>query len=66
MKFPFVDKLGQGLADKGLVVWAINVGESKKTVAGTQRGAGGELCRRRLIPRAGRDSPDSPDDSDSD
>jgi thiol-disulfide isomerase/thioredoxin len=29
---PFVDKVGQELADKGLVVLAINVGESKKTV----------------------------------
>jgi hypothetical protein len=29
---PFVDKLGHELADKGLVVLAINVGESKKTV----------------------------------
>jgi thiol-disulfide isomerase/thioredoxin len=105
---PFVDKLGQELADKGLVVLAINVGESKKTVkkyldlhprnckivlmedtnlaamyqatvypiyvvidrdgnvAGTQRGAGGEPALRRLIASAGLDSPDSPDDSDSD
>ena len=105
---PFVDKLGHELADKGLVVLAINVGESKKTVkkyldlhprnskivlmedtnlaamyqatvypiyvvidrdgnvAGTQRGAGGEPALRRLIASAGLDSPDSPDDSDSD
>jgi thiol-disulfide isomerase/thioredoxin len=104
---PFVDKLDHELADKGLVVLAINVGESKKTVkkylelhprnckivlmedtnlaamyqatvypiyvvidrdgnlAGTQRGAGGEPALRRLIARAGLDSPDSPDDSDS-
>lgn len=105
---PFVDKIGHELADKGLVVLAINVGESKKTVkkfldlhprnckivlmedtnlaamyqatvypiyvvidrdgniAGTQRGAGGEPALRGLIARAGLDSPDSPDDSDSD
>jgi thiol-disulfide isomerase/thioredoxin len=101
---PFVDKIGHELADKGLVVLAINVGESKKTVkkyldlhprnckivlmedtnlaamyqatvypiyvvidrdgniAATQRGAGGEPALRRLIARAGLDSPD---DSDS-
>lgn len=29
---PFVDKVGVELADKGLVVLAVNVGESKKTV----------------------------------
>ena len=29
---PFVDKIGHELADKGLIVLAINVGESKKTV----------------------------------
>jgi thiol-disulfide isomerase/thioredoxin len=29
---PFVDKAGLELADKGLVVLAVNVGESKKTV----------------------------------
>jgi thiol-disulfide isomerase/thioredoxin len=29
---PFVDKIGHELADKGLVLLAINVGESKKTV----------------------------------
>ena len=29
---PFVDKVGQELAEKGLVVLAVNVGESKKTV----------------------------------
>jgi thiol-disulfide isomerase/thioredoxin len=105
---PFVDKIGHELADKGLVLLAINVGESKKTVkrfldahprnckivlmedtnlaamyqatvypiyvvidregniAATQRGAGGEPALRRLIARAGLDSPDSPDDSDSD
>jgi thiol-disulfide isomerase/thioredoxin len=104
---PFVDKIGHELADKGLVVLAINVGESKKTVkkfldvhprnckivlmedtnlaamyqatvypiyvvidrdgniAGTQRGAGGEPALRRLIGRAGLDSPDD-SDSDSD
>jgi thiol-disulfide isomerase/thioredoxin len=103
---PFVDKIGHELADKGLVLLAINVGESKKTVkrfldahprnckivlmedtnlaamyqatvypiyvvidregniAATQRGAGGEPALRRLIARAGLDSPDSPDDSD--
>jgi thiol-disulfide isomerase/thioredoxin len=105
---PFVDKIGHELADKGLVLLAINVGESKKTVkrfldahprnckivlmedtnlaamyqatvypiyvvidregniAATQRGAGGEPALRRLIARADLDSPDSPDDSDSD
>jgi len=105
---PFVDKIGHELADKGLVLLAINVGESKKTVkrfldahprnckivlmedtnlaamyqatvypiyvvidregniAATQRGAGGEPALRGLIARAGLDSPDSPDDSDSD
>jgi thiol-disulfide isomerase/thioredoxin len=102
----FVDKIGRELADKGLILLAINVGESKKTVkkyleqhprncklvmmedtnlaamyqanvypiyvvidrdgfvAGTQRGAGGEEALRRLIARAGIESPDS-DDSDS-
>ena len=100
----FVDKIGQEFAGKGLVLLAINVGESKKTVkkyldqhprnckivfmedtnlaamyqatvypiyvvidrdgniAGTQRGAGGEDALRRLIARAGLESPD---DSDS-
>lgn len=102
---PFVDKIGHELADKGLLLLAIDVGESKKTVkkyldahprnckivlmedtnlaamyqanvypiyvvidrdgniAGTQRGAGGEEALRRLIARAGLDSPE---DSDSD
>jgi thiol-disulfide isomerase/thioredoxin len=101
---PFIDKIGHELADKGLILLAINVGESKKTVtkflaqhprnckvvlmddtnlaamyqatvypiyvvidregniAGTQRGAGGESALRRLIARAGIDSPD--DDSE--
>jgi thiol-disulfide isomerase/thioredoxin len=101
----FVDKIGRELADKGLILLAINVGESKKTVkkyleqhprscklvmmedtnlaamyqanvypiyvvidrdgniAGTQRGAAGEDALRRLIARAGIESPD--DDSDS-
>lgn len=101
---PFVDKIGHELADKGLILLAINVGESKKTVkkyleqhprscrivlmedtnlaamyqatvypiyvvidrdgniAGTQRGAGGEDALRRLIARAGIESPE---DSDS-
>jgi thiol-disulfide isomerase/thioredoxin len=100
----FVDKIGHELADKGLILLAIDVGESKKTVkkyleqhprnckivmmedtnlaamyqaneypiyvvidregyiAGTQRGAGGEEALRRLIARAGIESPD---DSDS-
>lgn len=104
----FVDKIGHELEGKGLVLLAIDVGESKKTVkkyldahprnckivlmedtnlaamyqatvypiyvvidregniAGTQRGAGGEPALRRLIARAGLDSPDSPDNSDSD
>ena len=104
----FVDKIGHELADKGLVVLAINVGESKKTVkkyldvhprnckivlmedtnlaamyqatvypiyvvidrdgniAATQRGAGGEPALRRLLAKAGLDSPDTSDDSDSD
>jgi thiol-disulfide isomerase/thioredoxin len=101
----FVDKIGHELADKGLILLAIDVGESKKTVkkyldqhprncklvmmedtnlaamyqanaypiyvvidrdgfiVGTQRGAGGEEALRRLIARAGIESPD--DDSDS-
>jgi thiol-disulfide isomerase/thioredoxin len=100
----FVDKIGHELADKGLILLAIDVGESKKTVrkyldqhprnckivlmedtnlaamyqatvypiyvvidrdgniAGTQRGAGGEPALRRLLTRAGLESPD---DSDS-
>src|SRR6516225_9064646 len=29
---PFVDKIGREYADKGLIVLAVNVGESKKTV----------------------------------
>lgn len=102
----FVDKIGHELADKGLILLAIDVGESKKTVkkyldqhprkcklvmmedtnlaamyqanaypiyvvidrdgfiVGTQRGAGGEEALRRLIARAGIESPDS-DDPDS-
>jgi thiol-disulfide isomerase/thioredoxin len=102
----FVDKIGHELAPKGLLLLAIDVGESKKTVkkylelhprncklvmmedtnlaamyqanvypiyvvidrdgniAGTQRGAGGEDALRRLIARAGLESPDS-GDSDS-
>src|SRR5260370_3361208 len=102
----FVDKIGHELAPKGLLLLAINVGESKKTVkkylerhprncklvmmedtnlaaiyqpnlaplhvvidrdgfiVGTQRGAGGEDALRRLIARAGIESPDS-DDSDA-
>ena len=101
----FVDKIGHDLADKGLLLLAIDVGESKKTVkkyleqhprnckivfmedtnlaamyaatsypiyvvidregnvAGTQRGAGGEEALRKLIARAGIESPD---DSDTD
>jgi len=101
----FVDKIGHELADKGLILLAIDVGESRKTVkkyleqhprsckivmmedtnlaamyqanaypiyvvidrdsfiVGTQRGAGGEEALRRLIARAGIESPDS-DDSD--
>jgi thiol-disulfide isomerase/thioredoxin len=101
----FVDKIGKELAAKGLILLAIDVGESKKTVkkyleqhprdceivlmedtnlaaiyqatvypiymvidrdgfiAGTQRGAGGEEALRRLIARAGIESPE---DSDSD
>src|SRR5881394_1232420 len=101
----FVDKIGHDLAGKGLILLAIDVGESKKTVkkyleqhprncklvmmedtnlaamyqanvypvyvvidregniAGTQRGAGGEDALRRLIARAGIESPE---DSDSD
>ena len=100
----FVDKIGHELADKGLILLAIDVGESKKTVkkylelhprnckivfmedtnlaamyaatsypiyvvidrdgfiAGTQRGAGGEDALRRLVGRAGIESPE---DSDS-
>lgn len=102
----FVDKIGQELAGKGLILLAIDVGESKKTVkkyldqhprnckivfmedtnlaamyaataypiyvvidrdgniAATQRGAGGEDALRRLLARAGLESPDS-EDSDS-
>lgn len=101
----FVDKIGKELAPRGLILLAIDVGESKKTVkkyleqhprdckivmmedtnlaamyqansypiyvvidrdgfiAGTQRGAGGEGALRRLIARAGIESPE---DSDSD
>ena len=101
----FVDKIGKELAAKGLILLAIDVGESKKTVkkylerhprdckivlmedtnlaamyqatvypiyvvidrdgfiVGTQRGAGGEEALRRLIARAGIESPE---DSDSD
>jgi thiol-disulfide isomerase/thioredoxin len=101
----FVDKIGHELAEKGLILLAIDVGESKKTVkkyleqhprnckivmmedtnlaamyqanaypiyviidrdgfiVGTQRGAGGEEALRRLIARAGIESPD--DDSAS-
>jgi len=100
----FVDKLGREFADKGLVLLAIDVGESRKTVkkyldqhprnckivfmedtnlaamyaatvypiyvvvdrdgfiAGTQRGAAGEDALRRLLSRAGLESPE---DSDS-
>ena len=100
----FVDQIGHEFADKGLILLAIDVGESKKTgkkylgqhprnckivfmedanlaamyaatvypvyvvidrdgkIAGTQRGAGGEDALRRLIARAGLESPD---DSDS-
>src|SRR6266702_6624274 len=103
----FVDKIGKELAPKGLLLLAIDVGESKKTVkkyleqhprgckivmmedtnlaamyqanvypiyvvidrdgfiAGTQRGAGGEEALRRLIARAGIESPEDAD-SDSD
>ena len=99
----FVDKIGREFADKGLILLAINVGESKKTVkkyldqhprnckivfmedtnlaamyaatvypiyvvvdrdgfiAGTQRGAGGEDALRRLLARAGLESPDTDD-----
>jgi len=102
----FVDKIGHELAGKGLVLLAINVGESRKTVkkyleqhprsckivmmedtnlaamyqanaypiyvvidregfiVGTQRGAGGEDALRRLIARAGIESPDA-EDSDA-
>jgi thiol-disulfide isomerase/thioredoxin len=101
----FVDKIGKEFGDKGLILLAINVGESKKTVkkyldqhprnckivfmedtnlaamyaataypiyvvvdrdgfiAGTQRGAAGEDALRRLLSRAGLESPDT-DDSD--
>ena len=103
----FVDKIGKELGPKGLILLAIDVGESKKTVkkyleqhprdckivlmedtnlaamyqansypiyvvidrdgfiAGTQRGAGGEGALRRLIARAGIESPED-SDSDSD
>src|SRR6266852_5801531 len=103
---PFVEKISHEYTDKDLLVLAIDVGESKKTVkkyleqyprtcrivltedtnlaamyqatvypiyvvidregnvAGTQRGAGGEDALRRLIARAGIESPDA-DDSDS-
>lgn len=99
----FVDKIGHELADKGLILLAIDVGESKKTVkkylelhprnckivfmedtnlaamyaatsypiyvvidrdgfiVGTQRGAGGEDALRRLIGRAGIESPEDSD-----
>lgn len=103
----FVDKIGKELSPKGLLLLAIDVGESKKTVkryleqhprdckivmmedtnlaamyqatvypiyvvidrdgfiVGTQRGAGGEEALRRLIARAGIESPED-SDSDSD
>jgi thiol-disulfide isomerase/thioredoxin len=99
----FVDKIGKEFSDKGLILLAINVGESKKTVkkyldqhprsckivfmedtnlaamyaataypiyvvvdrdgfiAGTQRGAAGEDGLRRLLSRAGLESPDTDD-----
>jgi thiol-disulfide isomerase/thioredoxin len=99
----FVDKIGRELAPKGLLLLAIDVGESKKTVkkyleqhprdcrivmmedtnlaamyqateypiyvvidregniVGTQRGAGGEEALRRLIARAGIESPEDAD-----
>jgi thiol-disulfide isomerase/thioredoxin len=99
----FVDKIGHELAPKGLLLLAIDVGESKKTVkkyleqhprdcrivmmedtnlaamyqataypiyvvidrdgniVGTQRGAGGEGALRRLIARAGIESPEDAD-----
>ena len=99
----FVDKIGHELAPKGLLLLAIDVGESKKTVkkyleqhprdcrivmmedtnlaamyqataypiyvvidrdgniVGTQRGAGGEEALRRLIGRAGIESPEDAD-----
>ena len=99
----FVDKIGHELAPKGLLLLAIDVGESKKTVkkyleqhprdcrivmmedtnlaamyqatvypiyvlidrdgfiVGTQRGAGGEEALRRLIARAGVESPEDAD-----
>jgi thiol-disulfide isomerase/thioredoxin len=99
----FVDKIGHELAPKGLLLLAIDVGESRKTVkkyleqhprdcrivmmedtnlaamyqataypiyvvidrdgniAGTQRGAGGEEALRRLIARAGVESPEDAD-----
>src|SRR5438876_5749372 len=99
----FVDKIGNELAAKALILLAIDVGESKKTVkkyleqhprdckivlmedtnlaamyqatvypiyvvidrdgfiAGTQRGAGGEEALRRLIARAGVESPENSD-----
>jgi thiol-disulfide isomerase/thioredoxin len=104
----FVDKIGKELAPKGLLLLAIDVGESKKTVkkyleqhprdckivlmedtnlaamyaatvypiyvvidrdgfiVGTQRGAGGEETLRRLIARAGIESPEDDSDADSD
>jgi thiol-disulfide isomerase/thioredoxin len=99
----FVDKIGKEFAEKGLILLAINVGESKKTVkkyldqhprnckivfmedtnlaamyaataypiyvvvdrdgfiTGTQRGAAGEDALRRLLSRAGLESPDTDD-----
>jgi thiol-disulfide isomerase/thioredoxin len=92
---PFVDQIAQDSKDKGFIVLAVNVGESKKTVrkyleghprvcpivlmedtnlaamyaatvypiyvlidregyiAGTQRGAAGEMALRRFLTRAG-------------
>src|SRR5271157_913589 len=92
---PFVDHIAQEYKDKGFIVLAVNVGESKKTVkkyleghprscpivlmedtnlasmyaatvypiyvlidregyiAGTQRGAAGEMALRRFVTRAG-------------
>src|SRR6266404_6085120 len=61
----FVDKIGHELAGKGLILLAINVVIDRDGfIVGTQRGAGGEDALRRLIARAGIESPDA-DDSDA-
>jgi thiol-disulfide isomerase/thioredoxin len=70
----FVDRINDAYANKGLVILAINVGESRKTVkkyleqhprsTGEQRGAAGEGALRELLASGGLDDED--DDKDDD